>query len=215
MSGYSFADMPSTRGWPLDGLSFRGQLTVKSRRGADDIIEVLSPSVGYFRDAPAPGTVLSAASVVGSLETLGVLHRLLLDNTTQGMVTGEPSRRRDARLPMDYGAVLFRIDPSASPLAAQSEVVEGGDEQQGLVFRAPSSGRFYSRPAPDQPPFVTAGDIVQEGSTLALLEIMKTFHRVTYSGADLPIRARVLRVIPQDGADLEVGDPIIELEEDS
>jgi len=53
---------------------------------------------------------------------------------------------------------------------------------------------------------------VTAGQTVCLLEVMKTFHRVTYAGADLSERARVLAIRPADGDDLAAGDILIELE---
>jgi 3-methylcrotonyl-CoA carboxylase beta subunit len=76
------------------------------------------------------------------------------------------------------------------------------------VFRASSSGRYYARPAPDKPPFVQVGDEVGAGQTVAILEVMKSFHRLQYAGP----RARVTAILPADGDDLERGAVILELE---
>jgi acetyl-CoA carboxylase biotin carboxyl carrier protein len=81
-----------------------------------------------------------------------------------------------------------------------------------LAIRAPSSGRFWARPSPDKPSFVSVGDVVTAGQTVCLLEVMKTFHRVTYAGDGLPERARVLAIRPADGDDLAAGDVLVELE---
>ena len=40
-------------------------------------------------------------------------------------------------------------------------------------------GTFYTRPSPDKPPFVQQGDMVCEGQTVALIEVMKTFSTIT------------------------------------
>jgi acetyl-CoA carboxylase biotin carboxyl carrier protein len=78
----------------------------------------------------------------------------------------------------------------------------------GRAFRAPTSGRFYGRSAPDQPPFIAAGDTLTPGATICLLEVMKTFHRVTYGGEP----ARVREVLIADGADVNAGDALLSLE---
>ncbi|MEO0323090.1 MAG: biotin/lipoyl-containing protein, partial [Myxococcota bacterium] len=83
---------------------------------------------------------------------------------------------------------------------------------EGLVFRAPLAGRFYARPTPDEPPFVAAGQEIATGATVCLLEVMKTFHRVSYGGLGLPERATVARVLVSDGDDLDEGTPILALE---
>jgi acetyl-CoA carboxylase biotin carboxyl carrier protein len=43
---------------------------------------------------------------------------------------------------------------------------------------SPISGVFYSKPAPEQPPFVEEGSQVKKGQTLCLLETMKVFTKI-------------------------------------
>jgi acetyl-CoA carboxylase biotin carboxyl carrier protein len=73
------------------------------------------------------------------------------------------------------------------------------------------SGRFYSRPSPAEPPFVAAGDTVQQGQTVGLLEVMKTFNRLVYGGETLPEQATVEKTVPSDGDDVVRGDVILAL----
>lgn len=47
-----------------------------------------------------------------------------------------------------------------------------------IEVRAPMSGVFYRKPAPDQPPYVEVGDTVKKKQVLALLETMKVFQKV-------------------------------------
>ncbi|RMH42590.1 MAG: biotin carboxyl carrier domain-containing protein [Deltaproteobacteria bacterium] len=81
-----------------------------------------------------------------------------------------------------------------------------------MVVRAPTSGRLYRKPGPDRPPFVEVGSVVEPGATLCLLEVMKTFHRVAYGGDGLPARARVVAFLVDDEADVDAGDPIVQVE---
>jgi biotin carboxyl carrier protein len=41
---------------------------------------------------------------------------------------------------------------------------------------------------------------------------MKTFHRVTYGGHDVPARAKVREVLVADGADVNQGDALLALD---
>lgn len=50
-------------------------------------------------------------------------------------------------------------------------------------IRSPLPGTFYHKPAPDQPPFKSAGDKVVQGEVIGLIEVMKSFHEIT-SDAD-------------------------------
>lgn len=43
---------------------------------------------------------------------------------------------------------------------------------------SPLPGTFYSKPAPDQPPFKSVGDTVAVGDVIGLIEVMKSFHEI-------------------------------------
>lgn len=75
--------------------------------------------------------------------------------------------------------------PAAAPVAAPAAVasapasVPAGDAaaHPGAVT-SPMVGTVYLAQAPEDPPFVKAGDAVREGQTLLLIEAMKTFNEV-------------------------------------
>jgi acetyl-CoA carboxylase biotin carboxyl carrier protein len=162
----------------------------------------------------APGDLVTPGSDLGELVVLGRASILVVPRS--GAVTGIALRLPPAVHPVGYGDVLVELDPSlqratgASP--ASSTAAAASDAAPGLVFHAPTSGRFYVRPAPDKPPFVTEGTRLTAGTTVCMLEVMKTFHRVTYGGPGLPETARVRRVLIADGADVNAGDPLLALE---
>lgn len=54
--------------------------------------------------------------------------------------------------------------------------VAAGDGTVAIV--APIMGRFYAKPDPGSPPFVTVGSRVDEDTTVALIEVMKVFNAV-------------------------------------
>jgi len=47
-----------------------------------------------------------------------------------------------------------------------------------VEVRAPMSGVFYRKPAPDQPPYVEVGSVVKKKQVLGLLETMKVFQKI-------------------------------------
>jgi acetyl-CoA carboxylase biotin carboxyl carrier protein len=47
-----------------------------------------------------------------------------------------------------------------------------------VEVRSPIMGIFYSKPDPGSPPFVSVGAKVDEGTTVALIEVMKVFQAV-------------------------------------
>ena len=173
--------------------------------------ELRAPAVGWWRGGPSNGNVVSPGEQVGELEVLGVLYHLVAPAAASGVVVSEGTRV--ARVPVGYGDLLARVDPLDSAAGRPRQLPPSEkDDAAGLTLRSPTSGRFYGRPGPDKPPFVQAGDEVQHGTTVCLLEVMKTFSRVVYGGEGLPERARVIAVVPEDESDLATGDVILELE---
>jgi acetyl-CoA carboxylase biotin carboxyl carrier protein len=181
-----------------------------------------SPSPGWFRPAVAPSTWCAAGATVGTLEILGRRHLLVTPRGVVGfageLVSDGPPRASS----LAARAVSFRdpiatlsSDPALAGVTAPGAAAAAADPAGGLgglVFRAPTSGRFYCRSAPDKPPFVAEGTQLVQGATICLLEVMKTFNRVTYGGAGLPDTARVTRVLVAEGADVNAGDPLLALE---
>lgn len=45
-------------------------------------------------------------------------------------------------------------------------------------IKSPIPGTFYRKPSPEEPPYREIGDKVAKGDTIALIEVMKTFHEI-------------------------------------
>jgi biotin carboxyl carrier protein len=70
-----------------------------------------------------------------------------------------------------------------------------------IEVRAPMSGVFYRRPAPDQPLYVEVGDTVKKKQILALLETMKVFQKIKS-----PAAGKVVEIIAENETPLGDGD---------
>jgi len=86
--------------------------------------------------------------------------------------------------------------------------MNGGNSKR-IEVRAPMSGIFYRKPAPDQPPFVEVGDRVKKRQVLALLETMKVFQKVRS-----PSDGRIVEIIAQNESPVRDNDPLFVIEED-
>lgn len=78
-----------------------------------------------------------------------------------------------------------------------------------VEVRAPMSGIFYRKPAPDQPPFVEVGDRVKKKQVLALLETMKVFQKVKS-----PSDGRILEILAQNESPVRDNDLMFVIQED-
>jgi len=172
-----------------------------------------SPEVGLFTRALPEGALLAPGATAGALHSLGRCFELRVPPGASGrIVNPRPERVLE---PVGFGTVLYRLSPlqadaasGASTAGARAETGTGA-----LLFRAPYSGRFWHRPAPGEPPFLAPGDLLADGQTLGLIEVMKTFAQLVYRpGSELPARARVLRYLVADGGEVKDGGALLELE---
>ena len=76
-----------------------------------------------------------------------------------------------------------------------------------VEVRAPMSGVFYRRPAPEQPPYVEVGDTVKKKQVLGLLETMKVFQKIKS-----PAAGRIVEIVAENEATLRDEDLIFVIE---
>ena len=96
---------------------------------------------------------------------------------------------------------------ASSPAAEPAPTAPSDPVNHPGAIKAPMVGVAYLLPEPGAPPFVTIGDEVKTGQTIALIEAMKTFNPVkaTKSG-------KVTSIIVENGAPVEYGEPLVIIE---
>jgi acetyl-CoA carboxylase biotin carboxyl carrier protein len=76
-----------------------------------------------------------------------------------------------------------------------------------VEVRAPMSGIFYRRPAPQEPPYVRVGDAVTKRQVLGLLETMKVFQKIK-----CPVNGTIVEIVAQNESPLKDDDLIFVIE---
>jgi acetyl-CoA carboxylase biotin carboxyl carrier protein len=66
----------------------------------------------------------------------------------------------------------------APPSPAAIAAAEAADEAGLHVIQSPIVGTFYEAPSPGSPPFVKAGDTVENGQVLCIIEAMKLMNEI-------------------------------------
>lgn len=175
---------------------------------AGDSGELLAPSVGIFTPSVAHGELVASGQSIGTIDVLGVRCALLVPEGVAGRVTHRLGGTR-TRVPVQYGDALITVSTASVSDVSAAGATSATEMKSAISFAAPMSGRFYSRPSPNDPAFVSVGDTVTHGQTIGLLEVMKTFNRLVYQGDALPTPATIERIVPNDGDDVVRGDAIL------
>lgn len=95
---------------------------------------------------------------------------------------------------------------SAAAAGAPAREVDALLDHPGLMI-SPMVGVVYTGSDPGSPPFVKAGDAVEAGATLLLIEAMKVFNPIKAPRAGV-----VTRIMVSNGVPVEYGEPLLILE---
>ncbi|WP_043840756.1 acetyl-CoA carboxylase biotin carboxyl carrier protein [Amycolatopsis taiwanensis] len=113
-------------------------------------------------------------------EHAAILNALTREITAMAKLS--PTVRRVAMQAAGHSVEVEWSDTATGPQVVQVSQPqpderdhEGSDDNtdEHVVVRAPLVGTFYTAPQPGAPPFVSAGDTVEKGQTLAIIEAMK------------------------------------------
>ena len=112
---------------------------------------------------------------------------------------------KDFSLELGKGGPAAPI-PAATPVPAPAAAVSpaAAPAPAGKCITAPLVGTYYASAAPDQPPFVKAGDKVKKGQTVCLMEAMKMMSEVP-----APCDCIIEAVLKDNGELAAFGEPLL------
>lgn len=97
--------------------------------------------------------------------------------------------------------------PVPAPVAHAAAVSAGPEEAspaesvEGLhVIKSPIVGTFYAAPAPNAPPFVKLGDVIQVGQVVCIVEAMKLMNEI-----ESDVAGEIVRGYVENGQPVEYG----------
>jgi acetyl-CoA carboxylase biotin carboxyl carrier protein len=92
--------------------------------------------------------------------------------------------------------------PSGEP-RSDPAAVDTATAPKTIVIESPMVGTYYASSAPDAPPFVTVGSVVQPDTTLCIIEAMKVF-------TDIPagVSGTIAEILVKNGQSVEFGQPL-------
>ncbi len=183
------------------------ELLIQSEEGKNFL---LAPTVGIFTCALEPGQLLVPGQSAGSLTTLGVARTVVVPAGCSGRIASERFER--VYQPVGFGTRIYELEPISEGQSFETELASEA-ESSNLVLCSSHAGRFWHRPSPADDAFANEGDVVEDGSVIGLIEVMKTFTHVHYRATGgLPPRAKLLRFLAGDGAEIKNNAALIEVE---
>ena len=138
--------------------------------------------------------------LVGLMEELGLAEYEFED---------ENSRIRLVRAVVGgAGRDRFQPEPTTGDSTGIATSEAAQDVPPGLAaVLSPMVGTFYRGAAPDAPPFVSPGEVVEPGRVLCLIEAMKTMNQIPS-----PRAGTVTQILVEDGQPVEFGEPLVIIE---
>jgi acetyl-CoA carboxylase biotin carboxyl carrier protein len=108
--------------------------------------------------------------------------------------------------------IVKKGDAPPQQAADDEAAEEGGDKKsevaqraakEGKIVHAPMVGTFYRSPSPDKPPFVKAGQRVEAGQTLCIIEAMKLMNQI-----EAPAAGVISEILAENGEPVGYNDPL-------
>lgn len=118
------------------------------------------------------------------------------------------SRRQEvaATAPAPVAVAAQAAAPTPTAAAPAEKAADDPADHPGAV-KSPMVGTVYMQAEPGAPSFVAAGQQVNEGDTLLIIEAMKTMNHIP-----APRGGTVKRILVDDGATVEYGSPLMIIE---
>ncbi len=93
------------------------------------------------------------------------------------------------------------VSPASSPATAPPATATPPAAEEGLhTVRSPIVGTFYESPSPGSPPFVKAGDSVEVGQVLCIVEAMKLMNEI-----ESDVAGEIVKKLVANGQPIEYG----------
>ncbi|MFT6143065.1 MAG: putative deacylase [Myxococcota bacterium] len=132
--------------------------------------QLLSPTVGVFTPATVLGGPVHPGMVLGHVLQTGRRVAIVVPEGMAGsaieLVSGQW---------VECGTVVCRVGEGTGGVFVVPQAVSADVPVGCTAICAETDGTVYLRSEPSSPPFVSVDDDLAAGTTLALVEVMKTF----------------------------------------
>jgi acetyl-CoA carboxylase biotin carboxyl carrier protein len=155
------------------------------------------------------------AAISGNLDEIKTLIDLVIEKgLTEFELERSGLRIRIARNTAPAAPAPQSVDVAASGAlkSAPSQPASGtmahpASSAAGLhTVRSPMVGTFYASPSPESEPFVRAGDRIEAGQVLCIIEAMKLMNEI-----EAEMAGEVIKCYVENGQPVEYGEPLFDI----
>jgi acetyl-CoA carboxylase biotin carboxyl carrier protein len=137
-------------------------------------------------------------------EVLKKLIQLVKDEDISGVAVEEKGVKYEVRREKG-GHVISAPSPAPYPAptpshSAKDKEKDKGEDEGLTAITSPMVGTFYRSPSPESPAFVDAGDDVEPGKVVCIIEAMKLFNEI-----ESEVRGKIVKVLVENGKPVEFG----------
>jgi acetyl-CoA carboxylase biotin carboxyl carrier protein len=132
------------------------------------------------------------------MEKGGLRIRIKRGNVHAGNPTSGATSLASAPFPSPVPASAPLVSAAVAAAPPIESAAESSEELH--IMKSPIVGTFYGAPAPNAPPFVKLGDVVQVGQVLCIIEAMKLMNEIESEAA-----GEIARVYVENGQPVEYG----------
>lgn len=115
-------------------------------------------------------------------------------------------KKTSSAAPPPMAAQAYYAPSAQQPMAAAPSVPEEVIDDTVEIIKAPMVGTFYRSPAPDAPPFLEEGNVVQKSHVVCILEAMKVMNEIKAG-----IAGTVVSILVENGQSVEFGQPLFKI----
>lgn len=105
------------------------------------------------------------------------------------------------------GPIMIEKPQGPLPIAASSAEQTQNLSVKTVEIKAPMVGTFYRAPAPEAPPYIEVGQVIEPGQVVCIIEAMKLMNEIKSE-----IKGKVLEILVDNAEPVEFGQPMFLIE---
>lgn len=171
-------------------------LTARAGTSANGILQAHSPAVGTLQLLVKRGQLVYPGDTIAHIVVLNKRYDIVASAELVGTVLELFAHTNKA---LQFDDILFSIDHGQERTqSVKNKIIVAAEN----TISSPLSGIFYRSASPLDPPFVSEGQLINPGAAIGLVEAMKVFNTIEYTGKSPIILERILVA---DGESVESG----------